>query len=99
MQSIRCTRSRGITVWVGHAPVNTPVTLDARDLMAEKTVIGSMYGTAKPQIEFLRLLDLYRAGKLKLDELITRQFPLEEVNEAFAVLGNGEVARSTLSFE
>ncbi len=99
LQSIRCTRSRGITVWVGHAPFGTPVTMDARDLIMEKTVIGSMYGTAKPQIEFPRLLALYQAGKLKLDELITRQFPVEEINDAFTALANGEVARSTLSFE
>ncbi len=99
VQSIRCTRSRGITVWVGHAPYDTPVTIDARDLIAEKTVIGSMYGTAKPQLEFPRLLSLYQAGKLKLDELITRTFPVEDVNDAFEALGKGEVARSTLSFE
>ena len=99
VQSIQCTRKRGITVWVGHAPVNTPVTIHARELMPEKSVIGSMYGTARPQIEFPRLLNLYKAGKLKLDELITRRFPLEEVNSAFEALGKGEVARSVLSLD
>ena len=99
LQSIRCTRPRGTTVWVGHAPNNTPVTIDARDLMQEKTVMGSMYGSARPHIEFPRLLDLYKAGKLRLDELITRRFPLEEVNSAFDVLANGEVARSVLLFD
>ena len=99
IQSIRCTRSRGVTVWVGHAPLDTPVTIDARDLMMEKTVMGSMYGTARPHIEFTRLLNLYKTGKLKLDELISRSFPLEEVNTAFEVLGKGEVTRSVLSFE
>jgi S-(hydroxymethyl)glutathione dehydrogenase/alcohol dehydrogenase len=99
IQSVLCTRSRGVTVWVGHAPVNTPVTLDARDLMMEKTVIASMYGSARPQIEFPRLLDLYKAGKLKLDELVTRRFPLDEVNGAFDALGHGEVARSVLTFD
>ena len=99
VQSVLCTRSRGVTVWVGHAPVNTPVTLDARDLMLEKTVIASMYGSARPQIEFPRLLDLYKAGKLKLDELVTRSFPLEGVNDAFDALGKGEVARGVLTFD
>jgi NDMA-dependent alcohol dehydrogenase len=99
LQSILCTRSRGITVWVGHAPNNTPVTIDARDLMNEKTVIGSMYGSARPRIEFPRLLALYKSGKLKLDELISRRFPLEEVNAAFEALGKGEVARSVLYFD
>lgn len=99
VQSVRCTRSRGVTVWVGHAPMDTAVTLDARDLVAEKTVIGSMYGTARPHIEFTRILGLYKAGKLKLDELISRTFPLEQVNTAFEVLAKGEVARSTLTFD
>ena len=99
VQSILCTRRRGITVWVGHAPINTSVTIDARDLMQEKTVLGSMYGSARPQIEFPRLLNLYKAGKLKLDELISRRFPLEDVNGAFDALSKGEVARSVLYFD
>lgn len=97
--SVLCTRRRGVTTWVGHAPLNTPVTIDARALMQEKTIVASMYGSARPHIDFPRLLNLYRDGKLKLDELITRRFPLNEVNEAFEVLKRGEVARSVLNLE
>jgi S-(hydroxymethyl)glutathione dehydrogenase/alcohol dehydrogenase len=97
LQSILCTRKRGLTVWVGHAPLNTPVTIDARALMQEKMVMGSLYGSARPQIEFPRLLRLYQEGKLMLDELITKEFPLSGANEAFAALGRGEVARSVLN--
>lgn len=96
VQSVHCTRFRGITVWVGHAPVRTAVNLDARDLIMEKSIIGSMYGTARPHIEFNKLLGLYKAGSLKIDELITRRFPLEEVNTAFQALDRGEVARGVL---
>jgi S-(hydroxymethyl)glutathione dehydrogenase / alcohol dehydrogenase len=96
LQSIQCTRKRGVTIWVGHAPLNTNVNIDARTIMQEKTVMGSMYGSARPQIEFPRLLRLYQEGKLMLDELITRSFPLSGANEAFAALGRGEVARSVL---
>ena len=99
VQSIHCTRRRGVTVWVGHAPVNTSVTIDAQDLIWEKTVIASMYGSARPQIDFPRLLALYKAGELKLDELVSRRFPVEQVNTAFEVLGKGEVARSVLVFD
>ena len=95
-QAILCTRSRGVTVFVGHAPENTPVDFDARMLMAEKTVIGSMYGTARPHVDFPRLVSLYQAGHLKLDELVTRTYPLEGINDAFEALGRGEVARSVL---
>ncbi|MEM7133133.1 MAG: Zn-dependent alcohol dehydrogenase [Chloroflexota bacterium] len=95
-QSILCTRKRGVTVYVGHAPEQTPVDFDARILMPEKMVIGSMYGTCRPRVDFPRLLNLYKAGKLKLDELVTRTYQLEDVNEAFEALRKGEVARSVL---
>lgn len=95
-QAILCTRRRGVTVLVGHAPDNTPVDFDAKILALEKTVIGSLYGSCRPRLDFPRLFSLYKAGKLKLDELVTRVYPLEEVNEAFDALGKGEVARSVL---
>ena len=96
LQTIQCTRRRGMTVFIGHAPVNTPVEIDARILMLEKSVIGSYYGTARTHIDFNRLLSLYGAGKLKLDELVTRTYPLEGINDAFDALEKGEVARSVL---
>ena len=99
VQSILCTRNRGLTVWVGHAPDNTAVSIDAKALAYEKMVMGSLYGSARPQVEFPRLLDLYKAGKLKLDELVSRRFPLDEINTAFDVLGKGEVARSVIIFD
>ena len=67
--------------------------------MWEKTVIGSMYGSSRPHIDFPRLISLYQSGQLKLDELITRNFHIEDVNEAFKVLGEGKVARSVLTFD
>ncbi len=95
-QSILCTRKRGVTVYVGHAPTDTPVDFDARILFWEKTVIGSFYGSCRPRVDFPRLLNLYKAGKLKLDELVTHTYPLEEVNTAFDALAKGKVARSVL---
>jgi S-(hydroxymethyl)glutathione dehydrogenase / alcohol dehydrogenase len=99
LQAILCTRKRGTTVFVGHAPFDTPIALDARMLMHEKSIIGSYYGTARAHVDIPRFLNLYKAGKLRLDELVTRTFPLEEVNMAFDVMGKGEVARSVLVFD
>ena len=45
------------------------------------------------------ILDLYRQGKIKLDELISRYRPLDEINEAFDDLKQGKVARTVLVFE
>lgn len=98
LQSILCTRRRGLTVWVGHAPVNTPVTIDARALFVEKMVMGSLYGSARPHVDFPRLLRLYKSGQLRIDELITRRMHLDDVNSAFDLLAQGKVARSVLTF-
>ena len=99
LQSIHCTRNRGMSIWVGHAPHGTPVTIDARDLMMEKSVMGSLYGSGQPLVTFPRLLNLYKSGELMLDELVSRTYPVERINDAFEALGKGEVARSTLSFD
>jgi len=95
-QAILCTRRRGLTVFVGHGPDNMPLDLDSKILAPEKMVIGSMYGSCNPRLDFPRIFSLYKAGKLKLDELVTRIYPLENVNEAFDALAKGEVARSAL---
>ncbi len=71
----------------------------ARDLINEKKVMDSLYGSSRPQVDFPRLLALYREEKLQLDELVSRRFALDEVNAAFAALARGEVARSVLEFE
>jgi S-(hydroxymethyl)glutathione dehydrogenase/alcohol dehydrogenase len=47
-------------------------------------------------VDFPRLVSLYKGGQLKLDELVTRTYPLEGVNDAFEALAKGEVARSVL---
>ena len=71
----------------------------AGPLFYEKTVMGSYLGSARPHIDIPRLPSLYKAGKLKLDELVTRRFRLEQINSAFDALEEGEVARGVISFE
>ena len=99
VQSVMCTRRHGVTVWLGAAPEDTPVTIDARALFQDKTIMGSYYGSSRPHVDFGRMLNLYRAGKLKLHELISREFRVEEVNAAFEAMGSGEVARGVILFD
>ena len=54
----------------------------------------SGFGAANPRADIPRIVDLYMAGKLKLDELITERLPLERINEAFELMERGEVART-----
>lgn len=65
---------------------------------AEKTLKGTLYGSMRPRVDLLSLMELHRAGKLMLDELLTRTYPLEEINEAYAALERGEVARTLIVY-
>lgn len=97
-QSVRAIRSRGMAIWIGAPPLE-PLSLDAGAVFwGEKTVMGSNYGSARPRHDMPRLLALYRAGRLKLDELVTRTYPLEQVNEAFDDMLKGKVARGLIRF-
>ena len=62
----------------------------------EKTIKGSMCGTLNPQYDIVKLLRLYDAGKLKLDELITRHYRLEDINQGYADLRAGEIIRGVI---
>ena len=65
--------------------------------MEEKTLKGSFYGGARFHRDMPNILNLYRQGKLDLDGLVTRRYKLDEINEAFDALRNGEVTRSVLA--
>lgn len=67
--------------------------------MEERVIRGSWYGSAQPQYDFPRILALYRRGRLKLDELVTRTYTVDEAPQAFADLESGANARGVIVFE
>jgi NDMA-dependent alcohol dehydrogenase len=90
---------RGMAIAVGVSPTTAEVSVPLLSMVFEERVLtGSMYGSAVPRIDIPKLIDLYRAGKLKLDELLTRTYPLEQINAAYDALERGEVARSVVTF-
>jgi S-(hydroxymethyl)glutathione dehydrogenase / alcohol dehydrogenase len=90
---------RGIAVLIGVTPMTTEVSVPVMSLVFEERVLtGSVYGSSRPRVDIPRLIALYRAGKLKLDELLTRTYPFEEINQAYEALERGEVARSVVTF-
>jgi S-(hydroxymethyl)glutathione dehydrogenase/alcohol dehydrogenase len=64
----------------------------------EKTLTGSNFGSGRPRQDFPRLIGLYRAGRLKLDELITRRYTIDEAPQAFDDLAQGRNARGVIIF-
>jgi Zn-dependent alcohol dehydrogenase len=70
------------------------VKLNLFDLtMMEKQLVGAVFGSANPRYDIPRLLRLYRDGRLKLDELLTRTYPLEDINEGYEDMRTGKNLR------
>ncbi|HEX7321914.1 MAG TPA: NDMA-dependent alcohol dehydrogenase [Mycobacterium sp.] len=63
-----------------------------------KTVKGSLFGGANPQYDIVRLLRLYDAGQLKLDELITHRYTLDQVNQGYQDLRDGKNIRGVITY-
>lgn len=83
-QAFQMLRKGGMAVVVGIAPFSQKVELPAFLFpVTEKILTGSMYGSVRPIVDFPKFLALYRAKKLKLDELITRRYKIEEAVQAF----------------
>jgi NDMA-dependent alcohol dehydrogenase len=93
-------RRGGLAVVVGVAkPSDSTVVRTMTLPFEEKTLTGSYFGSCVPRIDFPRMLALYRSGKLKLDELITRRYSIDEAPQAFADLESGKNARGVIVFQ
>jgi S-(hydroxymethyl)glutathione dehydrogenase/alcohol dehydrogenase len=97
-QAFDMVRRGGEAIVVGMAPLGSTVSISAPAFLMEKVLRGCNYGSTRPRYDMPRLIDLYMAGKLKLDELVSRTYPLEGINDAFEAMKNGEVARSVIVF-
>jgi S-(hydroxymethyl)glutathione dehydrogenase/alcohol dehydrogenase len=92
-------RKGGTAVMVGVAKPEDMTQVRTNTLIFdEKTLTGSLYGGARPRVDFPRLLGLYKAGRLKLDELITRRYGIAEAPQAFDDLASGRNARGVVVF-
>jgi len=78
-------RKGGAVVLTALAPISdvTPMMPTAMITLFQKRLLGSLYGEANPRADIPRLISLYREGKLLLDETVTAEYKLEEINEAY----------------
>jgi len=96
---VRATSRGGMAVMVGSVTGLDRIDLPPRVLMWEaKTLAGALFGGHNPQREQARFLDLYRAGRLPLDELITATYTLDQVNEAMDDMAAGRNIRGVIEF-
>jgi Zn-dependent alcohol dehydrogenase len=66
--------------------------------MWNKEIKGTIFGSLNPRLDIPRLLDMYRAGQLKLDELITRRYSLDQLNEGYEDMREGKNIRGVIVF-
>jgi Zn-dependent alcohol dehydrogenase len=94
------TRPHGAAVLIGIPRADAVLSLPAPQIpRLERRVLGSMYGSARPDRDFPALLDLYRQGRLPLDQLISARRPLDAVEEAFDGLRNATALRTVLDLD
>lgn len=99
-QTISMVRRGGQAVLVGVPRMDVTVTLPAfvGIVLAEKSIQGCWYGSSDVQRDVPRILDLWREGRLRLEELISQEITLDGVNDAFEAMGSGEIARSVIVY-
>ncbi|GAB2462422.1 MAG: Zn-dependent alcohol dehydrogenase [Comamonas sp.] len=89
----------GVATILGIFGPGAKVSVAGMDLLQEKQLRGSMLGSVRPPEDIPALVDLYLQGRLKIDELISRRIPLEQINEGFDALRRGETTRSVIVFD
>jgi len=91
------TRPRGAAVLIGIPRADAVLELPALSIpRMERRVLGSIYGSSRPERDFPALLELYRRGRLPLDRLIGMRLPLEAAQEGFDLLRSGTTQRVIL---
>jgi S-(hydroxymethyl)glutathione dehydrogenase/alcohol dehydrogenase len=100
-QAMNLTTKGGTVVTTAIAPMSQEdVKLDLAGMtLNQKELRGTIFGSASPNAAIPELLMLYRQGKLKLDELITRRYSLDEINEGYQDMNDGKNIRGIIAFD
>ncbi len=101
MQGFHMSGKRGTTVMVGlPTPNDNMLNLSPFEYIGnEKIMTGSFMGSVNLEVDIPNLVELYQAGKLKLDELITNRYPLEKINDAIEEVEKGKALRNVIMFK
>jgi S-(hydroxymethyl)glutathione dehydrogenase/alcohol dehydrogenase len=98
-QAFGMLRRGGAANIIGMIPIGQTIEIPGYAFLGEKKLRGSAMGSNHFPVDMPRLVDMYLAGKLKLDDMISRRIKLEEVNDAFEEMKTGQIARSVIVFD
>jgi Zn-dependent alcohol dehydrogenase len=88
----------GTCVILGVPKFGTEAAFQVSTLYNDKTIMGCRYGAGRPHKDVPMFVDLYLAGRLKLDELVTKTYPLADVTQTIEDMHHGDLARGVLTF-
>ncbi len=97
-QSFKMIRPGGQATVIGMIPVGTKIELHGPELLSEKTLTGSNMGSNQFRTDMPRFVEMYLDGRLKLDEMVSATIELDQINDGFAEMKTGNVARSVITF-
>ncbi len=98
-QAFAMIKNGGTATVIGMIPIGTKIEIPGVDFLFEKKIQGCNMGSNQFRTDMPRYIDLYLQGRLNLDDLVSRRIQLSQVNEAFAELEKGEVARSVIEMD
>ena len=98
--ALSLTRKGGTCVLTGMTEQTTSsIAINLQEfILWNKNLVGTVYGSCNPRVDVARFARLYEAGLLQLDEMITRRYRLDDINEGYADLLNGEIIRGVIDF-
>ena len=98
-QGLTILAKQGVEVVLGLPESGAKFPVDPWLLMGgERRIVGSRYGTSNPLVEFPKLVELAISGRIKVAELVTQRYDLDQADEAFRSLAAGEQARGLIIF-
>jgi S-(hydroxymethyl)glutathione dehydrogenase/alcohol dehydrogenase len=98
-QSFSALRSGGTATLIGMIPVGTRIELHGVDFLRERRIQGCMMGSNRFRTDMPRLIEFYLQGRLHLAEMVSARIGLAQINEGFAALKAGGIARNVIVFE
>lgn len=97
-QAVGLLDRHGQAVLLGMPPAGAEASFVVASMFLDKSILGCRYGSSRPQRDIALYAELYRDGRLLLDELVTQTYPVEEFERAAADAEAGKVARGVLTF-
>jgi S-(hydroxymethyl)glutathione dehydrogenase/alcohol dehydrogenase len=93
-----CHRGWGTSIVIGVAEAGKEIATRPFQLVTGRVWKGSAFGGARGRTDVPRIVDWYMDGRIRIDELITHQMPLDRINDAFDLMHRGESIRSVVRF-